>query len=106
MTETKITELERELCKKNEELTKLKKSWPKIIALLLIATFTLPFFPLRHGSLESRYGYWGGVLFSACVCFLLTPMIAFYIINKMQKEIFDLERNLEMEKRRYSISEK
>lgn len=106
MTETKIAELEKELDKKIEALSKLKKSWAKIIALLLIATFTLPFFPLRSGSLESQYGYWGGVLFSACICFLITPIIAFYTINNMEKEIFDLERNLEMEKRRYDLRDK
>ncbi len=106
MTEnSKIIALEKELNKKIEALTKLKKSWPKLVAFLLVATFTLPFIPLRRGTLESQYGYWGGVLFSACICFLLTPIIALYTLDKMQREIYDLERNLELEKRRNNIGE-
>jgi hypothetical protein len=107
MTEnSKIVALEKELNEKIEVLEKLKKSWPKIVAFLLIATFTLPFIPFRRGTLESQYGYWGGVLFSACICFLLTSIIASYTLDKMQKEIYDLERNLELEKRRNDVQKK
>ena len=104
MTEnSKIVALEKELNGKIEALEKLKKSWPKVVVLLLVVTFILPFIPLRRGTLESQYGYWGGVLFSACIYFVLTPIIALYTLDKMRREIYDLERNLELEKRRNDI---
>jgi hypothetical protein len=94
-----ITSFEKQIEDKTKALTKLKKDIPKMIIIVIITTFILPYIPLRNGRLIDQYGYVNAVLFGAAVFVIAIPLVTCFTIKKISDEITQLEFDLECQKR-------
>jgi hypothetical protein len=86
-------------------LDKFKLSIPKVVLLVVVTDLVLPYIPLRNGRLINQYGYINGVIFGAIVYILIVPLAILFHIDKIQKEIVDLERDLEILKKLRKLKE-
>ena len=101
-----IKEIEKEIEDKSKALLKLRKDIPKMIVLVIIAMFALPYFPLRKGSLIEQYGYVNALLFEAAVFIIAIPLVTVFTLRNMEQEISQLESDLEIKKRLEKLNEK
>jgi membrane protein YdbS with pleckstrin-like domain len=107
MTEqNSIEAIEKQIADKSKALLKLRKDIPKMIILVIAVMFVLPYFPMRKGSLISQYGYVNALLFEAAVFIIAIPLVTVFTLRKMEQEIYQLERDLEIKKRLEKINEK
>ena len=97
--ESKLILIQKKIEEMEIEFLELKKSIPKYTITLLILVFIFPYFPLRHGSLVTQYGYWNAVIFTAVIFVIVFPLWFYYKINKIKNEITQLENDLEIQKR-------
>lgn len=101
-----IKEIEKEIEDKSKALIKLKKDIPKMIVLIIVVMFVLPYFPLRRGSLIEQYGYVNALLFEAAVFIIAIPLVTVFTFRNMEQEIYQLESDLEIKNRLEKINEK
>lgn len=101
-----IISLEKQIEEKTKALEKLKKDIPKMIVLVTITMFILPYIPLRKGRLIDQYGYLNALLFEAAVFIIAIPLVLLYTIKKMNDEITQLEFDLKCQKELERIKEK
>lgn len=99
MTEkNSIKEIEKQIQDKLNSLTKLKKGIPKMIVLIIVAMFVLPYIPLRKGRLINQYGYVNALLFEAAIFIIIIPLVLIFTQRNMEQEISQLETDLEHKK--------
>ena len=104
--ENSIKSLEKQIEEKSKALSKLKKDIPKVIVLVIVAMFALPYFPLRRGRLIDKYGYVNSLLFEAAVFIVAIPLVAVFTLRNMEQEISQLELDLESKRRLEKINGK
>ncbi len=107
MTEkNSIEAIEKQIEDKSNAITKLKKDIPKMIVLVIVAMFVLPYIPLRKGRLIDQYGYVNALLFEAAVFITIIPLVVIFTLRNMEQEISQLELDLEHKKRLEKLNEK
>ena len=88
-----------------EERSKAYKT-NKMIVLVIVAMFVLPYIPLRKGRLIDQYGYVNALLFEAAVFITIIPLVVIFTLRNMEQEISQLEIDLEHKKRLEKLNEK
>lgn len=100
-----ITSIEKQIEEKTKALIKLKKDIPRMIILVIVLMFILPYLPLRNGRLIDQYGYVNALIFEAAVFIIVIPLVTVFTIRKMDEEISQLELDLEIKKRLEKLKE-
>lgn len=82
MTDIEIIEdLKKQLEEKKVKLIKHKKAFPKLLIVVLVSNFIVPFTPAsRIIKLVEERGYWGTMIFGAPIL-----LVVFIIVFHMQK---------------------
>lgn len=94
-----IISIEKQIEEKTKSIIKLKKDIPKLIVLVIVLIFILPYFPLKRGRLIDQYGYVNAILFEAAVFVIAIPLVTVFTFKKIKDEISQLEFDLECQKR-------
>lgn len=107
MTKTEsIIYIEKQIEDKIKAIDKLKKDIPKMILLVIVIMFILPYIPLRNGRLIDQYGYVNAILFEAAVFIIAIPLVTVFTLKKMNNEVLQLENDLECKIRLEKLKEK
>ena len=69
--ESNIASIEKQIEEKTKTLIKLKKDIPRMIILVIVVMFLLPYIPLKRGRLIDQYGYVNALLFEAAVLVII-----------------------------------
>lgn len=103
--ENSIQFIEKQIEEKSNALEKLRKDIPKMIVLVIVVMFALPYIPLRRGRLIDQYGYVNSLLFEVAVFIIAIPLATVFTFKKMNDEISQLEVDLEFQKRVEKLKE-
>lgn len=98
--EQNIQEQEKKLEKSLAELPKRKWEILPAIIICIIATFVLPYFPFRTGTLAERLGYNNSVIIFGILFLITVPIGCFMHFQKINYKINDIEVDLEILRRK------
>jgi hypothetical protein len=101
-----LKDAEKNLDKKNSQFEKLQNSKLKLFIFLTSLGPIIQYIPLRKGSLIENYGYPNGLIYYYIGCVIIIPIAYLLTIDKMSREIDQIERDVESLRRRKEISER
>ena len=76
-----------------------------MIILVIVFIFVFPYMPLKRGSLIDQYGYVNALLFEIAVLVIMIPIVWMFTVRKMNEEIYQLEFDLDCQKRLEKVNE-
>jgi len=104
--ENQLIQTEKILDEKNLILEKLSNSKLKLFIFLTLLGPVFQYIPLRKGSLIDNYGFPNGLIYYYIGCVVIIPVVYVLTIEKMYREIDQIEKDLESLKKRKAILEK
>ena len=94
-----VDNLENKLKNKQQQLVGFKKVIPKLILIIILSNFILPYLP--HPRIErvlNEKGYWGTVLWGTLIMSIVIPIVLYIRYLNIQDEISNIKREILKEK--------
>lgn len=104
--EKKLSEARKNLDEKNSTFEKLQNSKVKLFIFLALLGPVFQYIPLRKGSLIDNYGFPNGLIYYYVGCIVIMPIAYYLTLDKMSREIYQIETDIKLLERRKAILEK
>jgi hypothetical protein len=101
-----LEKIQKDLTDKEKLLEKTQNSKLKIFIFLTLLGPIFQYIPLRRGSLIENYGFPNGLIYYYVGCLIILPIVYYITLEKMSREIIQMEKDIEMLERKKVVSKK
>ena len=101
-----LEKIRKDLTDKEKLLEKTQNSKLKIFIFLTLLGPIFQYIPLRRGSLIENYGFPNGLIYYYVGCLIILPIVYYITLEKMSREIIQMEKDIEMLERKKVVSKK